>query len=47
MALNVLKKHENKAFSTLLQLRVRGEADAWALQKVKNTSLANQTEWGR
>jgi len=44
MALNALKKHENKAFSTPLKPRINEEADAWALQKVKNTSLANQTE---
>ena len=44
MALNALKKHENKAFSTLLQPRVSDEADAWVLQRVKNTSLANHTE---
>jgi hypothetical protein len=42
--LNALKKHENKAFSTRLQLRVSDESDAWALQRVKNTSLANQKE---
>ncbi len=44
MALNVLKKHENKAFRTRLETRVSDEADTWALRRVKNTSLANQTE---
>ena len=34
-------------FNTLLQFKVSDKADNWALQKVKNTSLANQTEWGR
>jgi hypothetical protein len=44
MALNGLKKHENKAFSTQLQSRTSEEADVWALQRVKNASLANQTD---
>jgi hypothetical protein len=47
MALNVLKKHENKAFSTLLQLRVRGEADAWALQKSKEYVISKSDGMGK
>ncbi len=34
-------------FSTLLQSKIRDEADAMAPQRKMNLSLANQTEGGR
>jgi len=44
MALSSLNKHENEAFSTILQSRVSDEANEGALQRIKNLLSANQAE---
>jgi glycosyltransferase involved in cell wall biosynthesis len=44
MALSSLNKHENEAFSTLLQSGVSEEANDGALQRIKNLLSANQAE---
>jgi hypothetical protein len=40
----LLNKHENRVFDTLLQSRANDEADSRALQRKKNMSLASQAE---